>query len=131
MNEQTSIPEIQFRSDFAARVLARADSVARRRRNIRMTGIAAAIGVIVAGGVWSLQAVRHIVPTPAPVVQVANAGEFSWIDEAGQSDPMQWIFPDAQPVVRFADRYSDAMMGNARQRQQTLFADASDEGEIR
>ena len=127
MNEQTSVAEVQFRSGFAARVLMRADAVARRRYGLRAAGVAVVSGMIVAAGVWSLQPLRHVTPTPAPVVQAANTSEFSWIDEAGQSDPMQWIFPDARPVAQFAEQYADMTMGGAQRRQQMLFADASDE----
>jgi hypothetical protein len=126
MNDETSLPDVAFRPDFAARVLDEADAIAGRRR--RQGAAVAMAAVALAGlGLWGMQPAREAAPrVSAPATQVARNGELPAADETAQADPLQWMFPDAEPVAQFADTYTDAAMGGAEQRQQLLFADESE-----
>jgi hypothetical protein len=120
MSEQQS-GDVHFTPDFAERVLARADAIARRRRNwtAGVMGLAAAVVAVALSGVVP----EKPRPIPAaPAVQVANADEFASASLAG-TDPLQWMFPDAQAVAEFSGRYANASSGGAERRQQLLFAD--------
>jgi hypothetical protein len=127
MNDKTSLPEVAFRPDFASRVLSEADAIVRRRRWQQGAAVATATVALVGLGLWDLQPSREDAPRiAAPVTQIASNIELPAADAAAQSDPLQWMFPDAEPVAQFADTYADAATGGADQRQQLLFADESD-----
>lgn len=128
MNDRNAIPELPFRPDFAARVLAEADGFVARRRKWKISGAAVgAIGAMLLG-LWSVSPSRNTRPElTASAWQPGETGEFGWPEEARFRDPLQWMFPDAQPVAQFADLYSNASNGGVRQRQQMLFADAAGE----
>jgi hypothetical protein len=130
MSDQTPSVELQFSSDFASRVLNEADAIARRRRQWQISALSLAAAGVAVAAVWSVPSFRNAAPVPAPArSQVMASGALSWPDEAGQADPMQWIFPDAQPVAQFANGYSDAMTGNAARRQQVLFGENVEQDE--
>ena len=132
MIDDTSLPEVNFSPDFAQRVLAAADVVSERRRAWGMTVLAGAGAAALAAVLLTLPATHAPAPSAAiPVAPVASIDEFASADAAGLRDPLQWMFPDAQPVARFAVQYSNATMGDAPQRQQMLFAEASDESGTR
>lgn len=129
MNEEPSLSELQFHPDFATRVLDEADAVARRRHNWRMAGVATAAAVA-AVGLWTLQQSSAPVPNRASLhIPVTRADELASARIEGQSDPLQWMFPDARPVAQFADTYSDAMTGDVARRQRQLFAEDVDQEE--
>ena len=125
MTEQGS-ERLHFSPDFAERVLAQADTVARRRRDWRTAGITVAASGLMVAALWSIPPSREAAPRPAvPAVQIADTEEFAFRSQAG-SDPLQWMFPDAQPVAQFAAQYSTASTGGAEQRQRLLFAGETD-----
>jgi hypothetical protein len=127
MSDDTSLPEVHFSPDFAQRVLAAADVLSERRRFLGMTAVAAGGAAALAGILWAVPATHAPVPnTAAPAVQIASADEFASADSGGLRDPLQWMFPDAQPVAQFAVQYSNASVGGATQRQQMLFAGTED-----
>ena len=129
MNDETAMVQVQFSHDFAARVVEESNRIVRRRQ--RIVGTLSSVGflAILAASLWSIQVSRAPTAQPAPSgVQIVGARQFTWPD-SGQPDPMQWMFPDAQPVAQFASTYSESMMGGARQRQRLLLADDSDPGE--
>ena len=103
MNAEPSA-EPQLNADFAARVLVLADRILARRRRIRwIAGASAAcVGTIVALA-WIKFAAVPRAPTPSPNL-VAAAGPVPDVgysrNEAG--DPLSLLFPDAEPVARFA-----------------------------
>lgn len=119
--------DVPFSPDFAARILAQADTIVRRRRrDWRAAGITIGAAGLAIAALWSIPSSRDAAPRPTvPAVQVADTDEFAFRSPAG-SDPLQWMFPDAQPVVQFADRYSTASTGGAEQRQRLLFAGETD-----
>jgi len=126
MNDEPSRPEVTFRPDFAARVLDEADALVRRRRWQGAVGATAAV-VLLGLGLWGLQPARETAPRiAAPVTQIVSNSELPSAGETAQSDPLQWMFPDAEPVAQFADTYADAATGGAEQRQQLLFADEAE-----
>jgi hypothetical protein len=99
--------EPQLSADFAARVLALADRTLARRRRVRFIGgvSAAFVGIIVIGAAgWIRLAVAPQGPAPMPVLASATAQTPS--NAGGNandvSDPLTLLFPDAQPVARFA-----------------------------
>ena len=129
MNDGTSVGDVPFRADFAARVVDQATRIVRRRRWLAVTSSMAAVAVL-AAGLWDMRVSRNLPRRPSmPATQTASAAEFNWPVEMERPDPMQWMFPDARPVARFANRYFDSMLGGATRRQQMLFADDSDQGE--
>lgn len=129
MNDEASMARLHFSADFAARVVAKADAILRRRRRVAVAMSSFGALAILAASLWSIQVSRAPTAQPAPSgVQIVGARQFTW-PESGQPDPMQWMFPDAQPVAQFASTYSESMMGGARQRQRLLLADDSDPGE--
>lgn len=124
MNDETSLPDIAFRPDFAARVLEQADTIARRRRWQQGAAVAMGAVALLGLGLWGMQPSREVAPRlTAPVTQIASSIELSPGDAAAQSEPLQWMFPDAEPVAQFADAYADAATGGVQQRQQLLFTD--------
>lgn len=129
MNEQPSLSELRFHPDFAMRVLDEADTIVRRRHNWRMAGVATA-AVVAAFGLWTLQPSSGPAPDRASLhTPVTRTDELASARIEGQSDPLQWMFPDARPVAQFADTYSDAMTGDVARRQRQLFAEDIDQEE--
>jgi len=128
MNDRPSLDDVHLSPDFAARVLAQAGTIARRRRQWWTAGVtmATTAGVVIAA-LWGVPSPRQFAPSPAtPVTQIPDADEFASASEAG-TEPLQWMFPDAEAVTQFADQYSTASAGGVDQRQQLLFADETEE----
>jgi hypothetical protein len=124
VNDRRSFDDVHLSRDFAARVLAQAGTISRRRRQWWTAGVTTATvaGAVIAA-LWGIPSPRQFVQSPAaPVAQIPDADEFASANEAG-TDPLQWMFPDAVPVAQFAGRYSAASAGGVEQRQQLLFAD--------
>lgn len=128
MNGRVPNPELHFSTDFASRVLNEADAIARRRRRWRMSALSVGAAGVALTLLWGLPQFHTSTPVRvASASQIAASGALTWPDETGSADPMQWMFPDAQPVAQFADGYSNSMIGNASQRQRILFADDADQ----
>jgi len=126
MNDRHSLGDVRLSPDFATRVLAQAGTIARRRRQWRSAGVTMATVAVIIAVLWGVPSSRHSTPGPAaPVSEIADADDVASASEAG-TDPLQWMFPDAEPVVRFADQYSTASTGGVEQRQQLLFADETE-----
>jgi hypothetical protein len=124
MNRQEHAPgDLSFRADFAGRVLDEADRIAlRRETGMRVSVLAAAAAVTVAFGLWSVLGSR----TPekaAPSIVAANAQTMSGaVAQSAQTEPMDYMFPEAAPLAEFADAYSGAVSGQTTTRQNILFA---------
>ena len=104
MSPTDSVPA--FRPDFAARVLARADAIARRRHRLQRTGLAAAVilAAVFAGVARSPRGERPVPhEMPPATVEVAS--------RTIQTQELDTLFPDADPLVRFDRNYSAAMSG--------------------
>lgn len=121
MSGQT-LEQLPFSADFAARVLREADSVRRRTRARLFAAAGAALVVIGAGAFWSMprNADRAL---PGTVAFDSGGGALAFASTSGQTDPLSYMFPDAQPLAQFSDEYASATSGGAMQRQQLLFAD--------
>lgn len=98
-------------SDFAERVLARADVFIARRTRIRrviggVTGLSfavvAAISWAAISGAWQIS---------APAAKFAAAKTTPVEVSSGESDALSDFFPDAASVAQFATEYSDATEG--------------------
>lgn len=102
--------ELFFSSDFAARVFGEAERIAARQaRRRRFTGFAAAAGTLLALLVWLLQPATS--PDAGPAANLPRlAGVQAQIpgDRNDEPDALGFLFPDAEPVARFASQYSDA-----------------------
>lgn len=102
--------EPSLSADFATRVLSQVDIARARRRWARRifagTGGAAlaALGMVFWTGVSSTPPERAGRQPPLYVAMSAAAG--SKQDDA--ENALTYLFPDAEPVARFASRYSDA-----------------------
>ncbi|MGH6890141.1 MAG: hypothetical protein ACREHF_13265 [Rhizomicrobium sp.] len=117
--------ELFFSPDFAARVLGEADRIAarglRRRRLAGVAATAASLALLL----WVF------VPATGPDTHPA-AGIPRFVDNGvqvsaapnGEPDALGYLFPDAEPVARFAAQYADA---NDSAGELDLLADA-DEG---
>jgi hypothetical protein len=101
--------EIVFSPDFAARVLGEADRIAaRHRRQRRLAGSAAAAAA-------SLAFVFLVfVPTGRPhtgskadVPRLVDMPLQASSDRSDDPDALGYLFPDAEPVARFAAQYSE------------------------
>jgi hypothetical protein len=125
--EEHSRGDLPFSPDFAGRVLDEADRVAARRGNVmRLGGLAAAVAVTGAFGLWSMIGARA--PAP-PSMIVANAQTMSGaVAESARTEPMDYMFPEAAPLAEFADEYSGAVAGATTARQNILFAGEAEEG---
>jgi hypothetical protein len=121
--------DLPFRPDFAARVVGEAGRIATRRRRIARAGVISAVSVVTgafAFGVWSIT--ESPVPLPvenSPIMARADVDETAF-PQAGQTEPLDYMFPDATPLAQFADRYSTAATGAAARRN-ILFAEETGE----
>lgn len=107
-------PELPFAEDFSARVLAAADLRIARRRRLRWA--AAAASVLVLGGTLTVWAIWRNVPGPAdhvvPAMIAATGGEDEdFSARQAQTEPLDFMFPDAAPLARFSERYSGSYGG--------------------
>jgi hypothetical protein len=90
--------ELPFSPDFAARVLRAADAVTRRRR------AAAAAVFLLAGGVLAASLLR---PASAPPRAWPDTDLEIAATDGLETEPVDYMFPDAAPLAQFSERYSD------------------------
>lgn len=93
--------ELEFRDDFTARVFQAADAVKRRRARVRW---AAAACMVAIAGVAAVSAQRRDAPRPVTHEPVALARVGSMRD--AQAEPIDYMFPEAQALIRFSNAYS-------------------------
>jgi hypothetical protein len=113
--------ELPFSPDFAARVITQADAVRRRRRAAGYATVTFLVASAVTAGVFLSVPVRNA--APAPVVASATIPRIEASPNALPTDPLQFLFPDAQPVAQFANSYSAQIYGRQRQPGELLFVD--------
>ena len=111
--------ELSFSPDFAARVMTQADSIRRRRRLVGYGTVTLLLASGVAAGVFLSVPARHAAPVP---VMASVRTERMDVRVSRRTDPLQFLFPDAEPVVLFADSYSDRVYGREREPGELLFA---------
>jgi translation elongation factor EF-Tu-like GTPase len=92
--------ELPFRADFEASVFAAAD--AQGRRHARFTAYAAAALFVSAAVVGSVLRPETAVPA---VTQAQVQLDITAIDEV-QTEPVDYLFPDATPLSEFSDNYT-------------------------
>ena len=119
MMSTQSDPELVFSRDFAARVITQADAVRRRRRAAGYATVTFLVASAVTAGVFLSVPARNA--APAPVVARATIPRIEASPNALPTDPLQFLFPDAQPVAQFADDYSTANYGRERRAGEFLF----------
>ena len=113
MSAENSSNDLPFPDNFAARVLAAADRVAVRRGRARWAGVAVAVSIVAA--LMGLAPWRTgPVPPPAPsstspVVADADldAIALASAERDAQTEPLDFMFPDAAPLARFSRGYAD------------------------
>ena len=120
--------EFAFSPDFAMRVMTGADSIRRRRRFAGYGTVTLLVASAVTAGVLLTAPARHV--APAPVIASVRTERMD-VSVNRQTDPLQFLFPDAEPVVQFADDYWTANYGRERRAGEFLFTteaeqDASD-----
>ena len=123
--------ELFFSPDFAARVMTQANTI-RKRRRAWYLGVASAALAGMGVTVSAVLVVPARLAAPAPSMSLA-AGPEERIDVPGdtRTDPLQVLFPDAVPVVRFADRYSEMAYGReGRAGELPLANDGEDAGDL-
>ena len=122
--------ELRFSPGFAARVLEEADRIVARRRRVAHTSVLVAVAAttgVVAFAVWNMVGSRDSMPMLNPPAVANTDIEAMASPEAGQTEPLDYMFPDATPLAQFADRYSSAASGGAAARQNMLFAEETGE----
>jgi len=127
---EVSGEELRFSPDFFARVMHEADTVVAGRRRVKR--VAVPIAAIVLTGAIAF-GISTVLPTqkPAPasgsaVLARIDVGAISPV-RASQTEPLDYMFPDAGPLARFADEYSNAANGAVADRQAILFAGEAEE----
>ena len=98
--------EPQLAPDFAARVLDAADSLAARRRRWRVTGASVVCVGIAATAVWFGQrpVPQSAAPGRVPVfASVSSRPGNVRIAAETSRNALSWMFPDAEPLARYAD----------------------------
>jgi hypothetical protein len=112
---------LPFRADFASRVLAEADRVGVRRQRILSAGVlGAAVVVTGAFGIWSMLAPRATAPVVAFAMTTQSASQA--VAESAQTEPLDYMFPEAAPLAQFTDDYSGGVIGRTTIRRNILFA---------
>ncbi|HEY1961506.1 MAG TPA: hypothetical protein VGG69_03725 [Rhizomicrobium sp.] len=125
MNLQYDRGELSFSPDFAARVITEADAIRRRRRVVGYSSLTLLVASAVTASVFLSEPARHAARAPV-VASISNPRvDFS---PNMPTNPLQFLFPDAAPVAKFADAYSTANYGRERRPGEFLFTeqDASD-----
>jgi hypothetical protein len=112
-SEIPSRGEPQLSSDFAARVIRRADRVVARQRQARHAIAATAVVVIAIAATYSGLHVSPApkVPPPAAATDSFADADAGWLSASGQTedaDALDYLFPDAAPMASFADQYAAA-----------------------
>ncbi|HUJ47979.1 MAG TPA: hypothetical protein VLV55_12670 [Rhizomicrobium sp.] len=113
MSADNSGGDLPFAEDFAARVLAAADRVVIRRSRTRWAGAAVAASMV-AGLVvlapWRSAPVAPRALSPASPV-IANADldaiALASAERDAQTEPLDFMFPDAAPLARFSRGYAN------------------------
>jgi len=93
--------EPELGADFAARVLEIADRRLAQRRRLRWAFGASGVCLVIAATVaWNdfAQAPQPATPAAGPVLAVAPSFE----GRADSTDALSYLFPDAEPLARFA-----------------------------
>jgi hypothetical protein len=103
MPEEMHVEDLPFESDFAARVLDRADAIVARRRRTRwaIAPVAVAAG-FAAYTMWQMRPVPDAGRIPQEIASL-DAGAGSRIS---QMEPLDLLFPSAAPLARFSDDYA-------------------------
>jgi hypothetical protein len=124
MNQLSDSGELSFSADFAARIITEADAIRRRRRVAGYGGLTLLVASVVTAGVLFTAPGRHAAPAPV-VASISNPRvDFS---PNLPTDPLQFLFPEAAPVAKFASSYSEQIYGRQRQPGELLFADETQE----
>jgi hypothetical protein len=118
--------ELPFSPAFAARVMAHADGIRRRRRAWRFSVATAVFVGTATASVLVLVPERDAAPAPRARIAALPKPPVSIADSVS-TDPLQYLFPDAAPVAQFADSYSEATYGRESKPGELLFADDTDE----
>ena len=119
--------DLQFRPDFAMRVLEAADRLVTRRRRVRrFAGASVLCAGIAAAAVWlNLSAAQQgaspgrnpmFASTPLPYGQTGSPSA----EQNTSADALSWFFPDAEPLARYAAEDAPDDSGNSAG---ALFAD--------
>ncbi|HEY5046763.1 MAG TPA: hypothetical protein VII49_01925 [Rhizomicrobium sp.] len=110
MNATVDPGEPGLSADFTQRVLRRADIIIARRRRMRRVGVASAAAVVlilvIVSGTRMLSPEANAPRTQPDEIAGADAGGLL-AAPSGRTDPLSYMFPDAAPVARLAERYSD------------------------
>jgi hypothetical protein len=120
--EELSREALPFDPDFAGRVLDEAGRIAVRRRRLMRAGVVAA-AVAVAGtfGLWSVVGSRTPKTVAPAIVAMGTDAEPLTLAQSAQTEPLDYMFPEATPLAAFADQYSGAVVGGAAARRNMLF----------
>lgn len=114
MNLKDNAEGLPFRDDFAARVLIAADRATARQRRLRWgaaTATASLVAVVFIAAPWrGAPAVSSVRSTPPQIVARAepDLSTFGSTAQDTQTDPLGYMFPDAEPLSRFSAQYSSA-----------------------
>jgi len=126
MAEKTSHAELPFSPDFAARVLEEADHVVAKRERLAHLGVLAAVVALTSAfGIWSV--VEPQAPQAgASSIVAANAQTMSGaFAQSAQTEPLNYMFPEATSLADLSDQYSNAMTAGVTARRNLLFGEAS------
>jgi len=122
--EKTSHVEMPFRPDFASRVLEEADhAIAKRERLAHMGVLAAVVALTSAFGFWSTlepQAPQADAPIATNTQTMSSA-----FAKSAQTEPLNYMFPEATSLADLSDQYSNAMTAGVTARRNLLFGEAS------
>ncbi len=115
--------ELSFSPDFASRVLNEANRVAlRRRRIVRASALSAAFAVTGAFGLWSVTGSRAPMRVDPATVATSTDAEPVTLAQSAQSEPLDYMFPEATPLAELADQYASETAGGVTARRDMLFA---------
>jgi hypothetical protein len=121
--DERSCEDLSFSPDFASRVLNEAGRIAARRRRVtRASVLVATIAITGALGLWSVVGSRAPEPAGSPIVAENFGNASNAVAESAQTEPLDYMFPEAAPLAQFADQYSGAVSGATAARQNILFA---------
>jgi hypothetical protein len=120
--DERSREDLSFSPDFAGRVLNEAGRItAQRQRVMRASVLAAAVAAVGAFGLWSVGS-RAPKPAGSPILAENFGNAANAVAESAQTEPLDYMFPEATPLAQFADQYSGAVSGATTTRQNILFA---------
>jgi hypothetical protein len=113
MSAENSSNNLPFPEDFAARVLAAADRLAVRRSRARWAGAALAVSIVAVVMALAPWRTAPVAPLPSssasPVIADADldAIALASAERDAQTEPLDFMFPDAAPLARFSRGYAD------------------------